>query len=116
MDAYVVELNLNKKFSSMISSHFNTAKHKKKCLNPTNQLYKEDFGISNNLTDAFDNKCKELRELKKINYEYKAEMDKLKHKSELLENLNKKLQKKLNELSIIKRKSNIPITENLIDL
>lgn len=105
-----------KKFSSMIASHFNTAKHKKKCINPANQLYKEDFGISNNLTDAFDNKCKELREIKKLNYEYKAEMDKLKHKSELLENLNIELQKQLNELSITNRKNNIPITENLIDL
>jgi hypothetical protein len=34
-----------KKFSSMIASHFNTSKHKKKCLWPANQLFKEEFVI-----------------------------------------------------------------------
>ena len=64
------------KFSSMIASHFNTAKHKKKCLYPANQLFKEEFGSSSNLKEAFDNKCKELREEKKLAYQYKDESDK----------------------------------------
>ena len=67
-----------RKFSSMISSHFNTTKHKKKCLYPANQLFKEEFGSSSNLKEAFDNKCKELREEKKLAYQYKDELDKLK--------------------------------------
>ena len=54
-----------RKFSSMITSHFNTTKHKKKCLLSANQIFKEEFGSSNNLTEAFDNKCRELREQKK---------------------------------------------------
>tara|TARA_Y100000768_G_scaffold387140_1_gene377405 strand:- start:1913 stop:2353 length:441 start_codon:yes stop_codon:yes gene_type:complete len=81
-----------KRYSSMIASHFNTTKHKKKCLYPANKLYKEDFGSSNNLNDAFDNKCKELREIKKLNYEYKDELDKIKKKYEILEKLNIYLQ------------------------
>tara|TARA_Y100000768_G_C23851847_1_gene621416 strand:- start:355 stop:711 length:357 start_codon:yes stop_codon:yes gene_type:complete len=67
-----------KRYSSMIASHFNTAKHKKRCLHPANKLYKEEFGSSDNLNDAFDNKCKELRQIKKLNYEYKDELYKIK--------------------------------------
>ena len=81
-----------KRYSSMIASHFNTTKHKKKCIYPANKLYKEDFGSSNNLNDAFDNKCKELREIKKLNYEYKDELEKIKKKYEILEKLNIYLQ------------------------
>ena len=81
-----------KRYSSIIASHFNTTKHKKKCIYPANKLYKEDFGSSNNLNDAFDNKCKELREIKKLNYEYKDELDKIKKKYEILEKLNIYLQ------------------------
>ena len=100
-----------RKFSSMIASHFNTSKHKKKCLYPANQLFKEEFGSSNNLTEAFDNKCKELREEKKLAYHYKDELDKLKIKYETLEKLNIKLQEKISQ-------SFTPIVkcENLIDL
>ena len=102
-----------RKFSSMIASHFNTAKHKKKCLYPANQLFKEEFGSSNNLTEAFDTKCKELRESKKLVYQYKDELDKLRLRlrCETVEKLNIKLQEKISE-------SYKPIVkcENLIDL
>lgn len=101
-----------RKFSSMIASHFNTAKHKKKCLYPANQLFKEEFGSSSNLKEAFDNKCKELREEKKLAYQYKDELDKMKLKCETLENLNIKLQEKLTETL----KTKYVRCENLIDL
>lgn len=101
-----------RKFSSMIASHFNTAKHKKKCLYPANQLFKEEFGSSNNLKEAFDNKCKELREEKKLAYQYKDELDKMKLKCETLENLNIKLQEKISEVL----KHQFVKCENLIDL
>tara|TARA_B110000285_G_C14901769_1_gene503623 strand:+ start:331 stop:774 length:444 start_codon:yes stop_codon:yes gene_type:complete len=97
-----------KKYSGMISSHFNTAKHKKRCLNPANKLYKEEFGSSNNLNEAFDNKCKELREMKKLNYEYKDELDKTRKKYEILEKLNIELQN-----NIIKQSPKV-ICEDLI--
>jgi hypothetical protein len=84
-----------KKYSSMIASHFNTEKHKKKCLYYANKLYKEEFGSSNNLNEAFDNKCKELREIKKLNYEYKDELDNIRKKYEILEKLNIELQNKI---------------------
>ena len=100
-----------KKFSSMISSHFNTIKHKKKCINPNNQEFKQNFGCSNNLYEAFENKCKENRNLKKLNYEYKDEIDKSKFKIERLEQLNMKLQ----DLIQCGNNSNIKC-ENLIDL
>ena len=101
-----------KKYSSMIASHFNTAKHKKKCLYPANQLFIEDFGSSNNLKEAFDKKCKELREEKKLAYEYKEELEKQKFKCETLEILNIKLQERISD---ILNPKNVEC-ENLIDL
>lgn len=101
-----------RKFSSMIASHFNTTKHKKKCLNPANYLFKEEFGSSSNLKEAFDSKCKELREEKKLAYEYKEELEKLKFKCETLEKLNIKLQERI---SHILNPKNVEC-ENLIDL
>ena len=101
-----------KKFSSMISSHFNTAKHKKFCLNPENILFKEEFGSSKNLTDAFDNKCKELRGEKKLVYQYKNQIDKLEIKCETLEKLNIKLQEQISNNFKLKQIK----CENLIDL
>jgi hypothetical protein len=101
-----------RKFSSMIASHFNTTKHKKKCLNPANYLFKEEFGSSSNLKEAFDSKCKELREEKKLAYEYKEELEKLKFKCETLEKLNIKLQERISD---ILNPKNVEC-ENLIDL
>jgi len=101
-----------RKFSSMIASHFNTTKHKKRCLYPANQLFKEEFGSSSNLKEAFDNKCKELREEKKLAYQYKDELDKLKFKFESLEKLNIKLQERISD---ILNPKNV-VCENLIDL
>ena len=101
-----------RKFSSMIASHFNTTKHKKKCLNPANYLFKEEFGSSSNLKEAFDSKCKELREEKKLAYEYKEELEKLKFKCETLEKLNIKLKEKISD---ILNPKNVEC-ENLIDL
>lgn len=100
------------KFYQMRASHIHTAKHKKKCLYPANQLFKEEFGSSNDLKEAFDKKCKELREEKKLAYHYKDELDKMKLKCETLENLNIKLQEKISEDS----KSKFLKCENLIDL
>ena len=101
-----------KKFSSMISSHFNTIKHKKKCINPNNQEFKQDFGCSNNLHEAFENKCKENRNLKKLNYEYKEEIKKIKFKIDRLEELNMKLQ----DLIHNNNNNNNIKCENLIDI
>lgn len=103
----------SKNFSRMISSHFKTTKHKKTCLDPSNLLFKEDLGNSKDLKEAFDNKCKELRQIKKLNYQYKDELDKFKIKYETLERLNimyqEKREKSLQIYSEVKE-------ENLIDL
>ena len=73
----------------------------------------QTFGL-NNLKEAFDTKCKELREEKKLAYQYKDELDKLKNKCEILEKLNIKLQEKISETSILK--PTYVKCENLIDL
>ena len=103
-----------KKYSSMISQHFNTAKHKKKCLYPENELFKQDLGLCNNFQEAFDSKCKELRELKKLNYDYKQEIDNIKLRCQVLEKLNIQLQERL---SITDNREPVNIKcKNLIDL
>ena len=102
---------LPRKYSSMIASHFNTKKHKKLTLTPSNILFKNDYGNSDNLTDAFDKKCKENRELKKLNHEYKDELDSINKKYKSLETLNINLQKK-----ILNTKVNQVRCDNLIDL
>ena len=103
----------------MIASHFNTNKHKKRCISIANASFKEEFGTANNLSEAFDKKCKELREIKKLNYEYKEEvdkykeeLDKLKKKNEILQEINIKYQ--LQNEMIDKKTS--PICDNLIDI
>ena len=101
-----------KRYSSMIASHFNTLKHKKRCLYPANEIFKEEFGSSNNLKEAFDMKCKELREQKKLAYQYKNESEKLKILNESLQELNIQLQKRFTEIY----KPNNINCENLIDL
>ena len=94
-----------RKYSAMIASHFKTKKHEKLCIKPKN-----DYGNSENITEAFDNKCKEVRELKKLNHEYKNDLDLTVKKCKLLELLNVKLQSK-----ILQNNNNIDC-KNLIDL
>ena len=52
-----------------------TQKHEKLCIKPKNDAFKNDFGNSENIIEAFDNKCREIRELKKLNHEYKNELE-----------------------------------------
>ena len=80
-----------KKYSSMIAQHFKTQKHEKLCIKPKNDAFKNDFGNSENIIEAFDNKCKEIRELKKLNHEYKNELESYIKKYNSSQNLNIKL-------------------------
>lgn len=106
-------LFIPQKYSSMISQHFKTKKHEKMCIKPKNEIFKNEFGNSQNIIEAFDNKCKEIRELKKLNHEYKSELDIIIKKHDLLETLNLKLQNKL--LNYNNNNNNVQV-ENLIDL
>ena len=100
-----------KKYSSLIAQHFNTKKHKKLCLDVENETFKNDFGNSKDLQEAFNNKCKENRELKKLNYNYKDEITQLKNSNFALQKINLEYQEKS---LIINKKSTNSI--NLIDL
>lgn len=103
---------LPKRYSSMISQHFTTSKHKKLCIIPTNEDLKNNFGNSKDIYDAFDQKCREIRELKKLNYQYKDELEKLKTINETMQNINLSYQKTLVNY---KKSDDIPIA-NLIDI
>lgn len=99
-----------KKYSSMISSHFNTIKHKKKCIFLENKIFKQETGYSISLADALDNKIKENRALKKLNYEYKDELEKTKIICQRLQDLNIILQNK------VICKNQTTLSPNLMDL
>lgn len=71
-------------FSRMISSHFVTKKHKKNVLIPANEEFHTDFSDINDINKAYEEKCRENRNLKQLNYEYLQD--------------NKDLMKKNNEL------------------
>lgn len=107
---------LPNRYSQLISQHFNTKKHNRLCLEPASENFKNNFGESNNYAEAFEKKCKENRELKVLNYNYKMELDKLKEKYEALHNINFEYQQKiLNFTNLIKNQQYIKC-ENLIDL
>ena len=63
------------------------------------------------MQEAFNNKCKENRELKKLNYNYKDEITQLKNSNFTLQKINLEYQEKS---LIINKKSTNSI--NLIDL
>ena len=109
---------LPRKYSSLIAQHFNTKKHKKLCLDPANEIFKEDCGSNENILDVFDLKCKENRELKKLNYNYKQELDSMKEKYEKeIENIRIRFNilQKLNMALQDKVLTNNVETGNLID-
>ena len=97
------------KYSSMIAQHFKTKKHLKLCLEPANDDFRKNLECYENITEAFDAKCTEIKHLKKENVKYKNEIDNLIKDVEKYKQLNVKLQNKLLCNTEIK-------TENLIDL
>ncbi len=57
------------KFSILVSSHFKTKKHNKLCLEPSNRSFETDFREVNDINVAYEESCKENRQLKRLNYE-----------------------------------------------
>ena len=57
------------KFSILVSSHFKTKKHKKLCLEPSNVSFETNFREVNDINVAYEESCKENRQLKRLNYE-----------------------------------------------
>jgi hypothetical protein len=82
------------RYSTLISSHFKTQKHKKNVIDPANVTFNTDMKDANDINQAFEEKCKENRALKQLNYNYVCRI--------------KKLEQELNNL--------ISKEENLIDL
>ena len=105
------------KFSQFKSQHIKSKKHKKNVLDPTTQEYKENLGDSDTLLEAFQKKCKENRELKKINLQKQLELDKEKMSRERLLLCNIELQEEIKELKKKIKPVKLKVREeNLIDL
>jgi hypothetical protein len=107
---------LPSKYYQLISQHFNTKKHNRLCLEPAIENLKNNYGDSSNYANAFEIKCKENRELKKLNYNYKQELDKIKEKYEALESINIEYQQIILKLTNLKKNQPLINCENLIDL
>ena len=65
------------RYSALIQ-HFKTQKHKKLCLDSANQTFSSDMNEANDMNTAYEEKCKENRKLKQLNYNYKEEINMLK--------------------------------------
>lgn len=98
-------------------SHIKRQKHQKNVLTPATLEYKENLGDCDTLLEAFQKKCKENRELKKLNLQKQIEIDKEKSNKERIVECNLELQEEIKRL----KKKLIPVKlkvkeENLIDL
>ena len=57
------------KFSILVNSHFKTKKHQKLCMEPANATFENDFRCVNDINTAYEESCRENRQLKRLNYE-----------------------------------------------
>lgn len=104
------------KFSQFRGQHIKTSKHKKKVLFPASQEYKENLGDCDSLLEAFQKKCKENRELKKLNLQKQIEIDKEKFTKDKVLEYNIELQEVIKELKKKTKQVKLIVKEeNLID-
>jgi len=106
-----------KKFSQFRSQHMNRQIHKKNVLDPKTKEYKENLGDSDSIYEAFDKKCKEIRQLKKLILEKEKEIEDEKFIKDRILNSNLELQEEIKELKKkLKPKKLIVKEANLIDM
>lgn len=108
---------LDKYSSGFRSSHIKTSKHKKNVLMPATLEYKENLGDCDTLLEAFQKKCKENKELKKLNLQKQIEIDKEKLNKERIVECNLELQEEIKRLKNKLKPIRLKVKEeNLIDL
>ena len=98
------------KFSQFRGSHIKSAKHQKNILHPATKEYKENLGDCDTIQEAFQKKCKENTELKKLNLQKQNQLDRLSQCNIELQEDIKELKKKIKPIKLIVNE------ENLIDL
>ena len=105
------------KFSQFRGQHRHTSKHKKNVLDPKTQEHKQNLGDSDSIYEAFDKKCKEIRQLKKLILEKEKDIENEKFFKERILNSNLELQEEIKELKKkLKPKKLIVKEANLIDM
>jgi hypothetical protein len=81
------------------------------------QEFKENLGDSDSLLEAFEKKCRENRELKKLNLQKQLEIDKEKFDKDRILQRNIDLQEEIKELKTKNKPVKFKVREqNLIDL
>jgi len=99
------------------SSHMKTPKHKKNVLIPVTEEYKENLGDCDTLINAFQKKCKENKELKKLILQKQIEIDKEKINKDRVILCNLELQEEIKELKKKIKPIKLNVKEaNLIDI
>ena len=102
---------------SQFRTHVKTPKHKKNALDPKTQEHKENLGDCDTLLEAFDKKCKENRQLKKLILDKEKEIKDEKVIKDRILNSNLELQEEIKELKKkLKPKKLIVKEANLIDM
>lgn len=101
---------LPNRFAPFRGSHIKSKKHQKNILDPATQDYKENLGDCDTLVEAFQKKCKENKESKKLILQKQNEIDRVLRCNIDLQEENKELKKKLKPVKLKVKE------ENLIDL
>jgi hypothetical protein len=108
---------LSVKFSQFKAQHIKSKKHYKNVLDLATEEYKENLGDCDTLLEAFQKKCRENKELKKLNLQKQIEIDKEKLNKERIVECNLELQEEIKELKKKLRPVKLKVKEeNLIDL
>lgn len=86
------------KFTQFRASHIKTKIHRESILDAETNNFKENFGDSDTLVEAFQKKCKEIRQIKSLLVQKQIELDKQKVLVEKLMTCNIDLQEKNNDI------------------
>jgi hypothetical protein len=102
---------------SQFRTHMKRPIHKKNVLDPKTQEHKENLGDCDTLLEAFDKKCKEIRQLKKLISQKEKDIENEKVIKERFLNSNLELQEEITELKKKTKPTKIIVKEaNLIDM
>jgi hypothetical protein len=95
------------KFSQFRNKHMKNEKHKKNILDPATKEYRENLGDCDTLLEAFQKKCKENKELKKLNLQKQNQLDRISQCNIELQEDIKELKKKIKPIKLKVKEANL---------
>lgn len=95
------------KFPQFRNKHMKNEKHKKNILDPATKEYRENLGDCDTLLEAFQKKCKENKELKKLNLQKQNQLDRISQCNIELQEDIKELKKKIKPIKLKVKEANL---------